>query len=124
MRSIREECLDRVIPLRERHLRRTLADFVAPTMANETTKGLEATSSSSVRHDSEPKVPFAGARVSVDFSVTTTVPPHSRLSSRTSRGQAPVAAQSHPDATTAGESLAESVCRARSARAAGSALIT
>ncbi len=40
MRSTREECLDRVIPLRERHLRRTLADFVAPTMANETTKGL------------------------------------------------------------------------------------
>ena len=29
MRSIREECLDRVIPLGERHLRRTLADFVA-----------------------------------------------------------------------------------------------
>jgi putative transposase len=29
VRSIREECLDRVIPLGERHLRRTLAEFVA-----------------------------------------------------------------------------------------------
>ena len=29
MRSIREECLNRVIPLGERHLRRTLAEFVA-----------------------------------------------------------------------------------------------
>jgi hypothetical protein len=29
VRSIREECLDRVIPLGERHLRRTLADFMA-----------------------------------------------------------------------------------------------
>jgi transposase InsO family protein len=29
VRSIREECLNRVIPLGERHLRRTLADFVA-----------------------------------------------------------------------------------------------
>jgi hypothetical protein len=28
-RSIREECLNRVIPLGERHLRRTLAEFVA-----------------------------------------------------------------------------------------------
>jgi putative transposase len=29
VRSVREECLNRVIPLGERHLRRTLADFVA-----------------------------------------------------------------------------------------------
>src|ERR687898_275294 len=29
VRSIREECLSRVIPLGERHFRRTLADFVA-----------------------------------------------------------------------------------------------
>ena len=29
VRSIKEECLNRVIPLGERHLRRTLADFVA-----------------------------------------------------------------------------------------------
>ena len=29
VRSIREECLDRVIPVGERHLRRTLAEFVA-----------------------------------------------------------------------------------------------
>ena len=30
VRSIRAECLDRVIPFGERHLRRTLAEFVAP----------------------------------------------------------------------------------------------
>ena len=29
MRSIKEECLNRVILLGERHLRRTIADFVA-----------------------------------------------------------------------------------------------
>ncbi len=29
VRSIKEECLDRIIPLGERHLRRTLAEFVA-----------------------------------------------------------------------------------------------
>jgi transposase InsO family protein len=29
VRSIKEECLNRVIPFGERHLRRTLADFVA-----------------------------------------------------------------------------------------------
>jgi putative transposase len=29
VRSIKEECLDRVIPLGERHLRRTIAEFVA-----------------------------------------------------------------------------------------------
>ena len=29
MRSIKEECLSKVIPLGERHLRRTVAEFVA-----------------------------------------------------------------------------------------------
>jgi len=29
VRSIKEECLDRMIPIGERHLRRTLAEFVA-----------------------------------------------------------------------------------------------
>ena len=29
IRSIKEECLNRVIPLGEHHLRRTIADFVA-----------------------------------------------------------------------------------------------
>jgi transposase InsO family protein len=29
VRSIKEECLDRMIPLGERHLRRTIAEFMA-----------------------------------------------------------------------------------------------
>jgi putative transposase len=41
VRSIREECLDRVIPLGERHLRRTLADFVAHYHGERNHQGLE-----------------------------------------------------------------------------------
>jgi hypothetical protein len=40
VRSIREECVDRVIPLGERHLRRTLADFVAHYHGERTHQGL------------------------------------------------------------------------------------
>ena len=41
VRSIREECLDRVIPFGERHLRRTLADFVAHYHGERNHQGLE-----------------------------------------------------------------------------------
>jgi transposase InsO family protein len=41
VRSIREECLDRVIPLGERHLRRTLADFVAHYHGERNHQGLD-----------------------------------------------------------------------------------
>lgn len=41
VRSIREECLDRVIPLGERHLRRTLADFVAHYHRERNHQGLD-----------------------------------------------------------------------------------
>lgn len=41
MRTIREECLDRVIPLGERHLRRTLADFVAHYHGERNHQGLD-----------------------------------------------------------------------------------
>jgi hypothetical protein len=40
-RSIREECLNRVIPLGERHLRRTLADFVANYHGERNHQGLD-----------------------------------------------------------------------------------
>jgi transposase InsO family protein len=39
VRSIKEECLNRVIPLGERHLRRTLAEFVAHYHGDEITRG-------------------------------------------------------------------------------------
>jgi hypothetical protein len=39
VRSIKKECLNRIIPLGERHLRRTLAEFARHYMANETTQG-------------------------------------------------------------------------------------
>ena len=40
VRSIREKCLNRVIPLGERHLRRTLADFVAHYRGERNHQGL------------------------------------------------------------------------------------
>jgi hypothetical protein len=41
VRVIREECLDCVIPLGERHLRRTLADFVAHDHGERNHQGLD-----------------------------------------------------------------------------------
>src|SRR4029450_7950160 len=40
VRAIKEECLDRVIPLGERHLRRTLAEFAAHYHAERNHQGL------------------------------------------------------------------------------------
>jgi transposase InsO family protein len=40
VRSIKAECLNRVIPIGERHLRRTLADFVAHYHAERNHQGL------------------------------------------------------------------------------------
>ena len=40
MRAIKEECLNRVIPLGERHLRRTLAEFVAHYHGDRNHQGL------------------------------------------------------------------------------------
>jgi putative transposase len=41
VRSIREECLDRVIPIGERHLRQMLADFVAHYHGERNHQGLD-----------------------------------------------------------------------------------
>jgi transposase InsO family protein len=41
VRAIREECLDRTIPLGERHLRRTLADFAAHYHGERNHQGLD-----------------------------------------------------------------------------------
>ena len=82
VRSIKEECLNRVIPLGERHLRRTLAEFVAHYHGERNHQGLEQRADRASAAADMPAVPFAGASASVDFSVTTTVPPHSGSSSR------------------------------------------
>lgn len=41
VRSIREECLDRVIPLGERHFQRTLAEFAAHDHGERNHQGLD-----------------------------------------------------------------------------------
>jgi transposase InsO family protein len=41
VRSVRDECLDRVIPFGERHLRRTLAEFIAHYHRERNHQGLE-----------------------------------------------------------------------------------
>jgi len=41
VRSIKEECLDRVIPFGERHLRRTIAEFVEHYHRERNHQGLE-----------------------------------------------------------------------------------
>jgi hypothetical protein len=40
VRSIQEECLDRLIPLGERHFRRAVAEFLPTVIANGIIKGL------------------------------------------------------------------------------------
>jgi putative transposase len=76
VRSISEEYRNRVIPLGERHLRRTLAEFVAHYHGERNHQRLH-----NELIDRPPRqmstVPFAGASVSVDFSITTIVLPHS-----------------------------------------------
>ena len=39
VRSIKEECLDRVIPFGDGHLRRTIAEYVEPITESEVTRG-------------------------------------------------------------------------------------
>ena len=56
VRSIREECLNRVIPLSERHLRHTLADFVAHYHGERNHQGL-GNELIAVRHGRKPTVP-------------------------------------------------------------------
>jgi putative transposase len=40
VRSVKEECLDRIVPLGERHLRRTLQEFTAPYHRERNHQGL------------------------------------------------------------------------------------
>ena len=44
VRSIKDECLNRVIPFGERHFRRTIAEFVAHYHGERNHQGLEKTS--------------------------------------------------------------------------------
>jgi hypothetical protein len=72
---LKEECLDRVIPLGERHLRRTLADFVTHYHGERNHQGLR--NELIERWQPQRAVGlFAGDNAWVDFLVTTTVPRH------------------------------------------------
>ena len=72
VRSIKSECLDRLILLGEDHLRRTLAEFVAHYHRERNHQGL-GTHSSTVRRARRAVVAFAGGSASAGFSTITTV---------------------------------------------------
>jgi Integrase core domain len=82
VRAIKEECLNRVIPLGERHLRQTLADFVAHYHGERNHQDLIDNELIDLHDSRIPAGPFAVGSASVDFSVITTVPPHRTASSR------------------------------------------
>ena len=49
VRSIKEECLDRMIPIGERHVRRTISEYVEHYHCERNHQGLETRSSTSAR---------------------------------------------------------------------------
>ena len=55
MRSIKEECLDRIVPLGERHFRRTLREFVTHYHGERNHQGL-----GNVLIDTDPPTPKSG----------------------------------------------------------------
>ena len=64
VRSIKEECLDRVIPLGERHLRRTIAEFVAHYHGERNHQGIGERVDSTARASGRPRtcsVPSTGS---------------------------------------------------------------
>ena len=62
VRSIKEECLDRVIPFGERHFRRTLAEFVEHYHRERNHQGLENELIDRVRPVGSPSAGFVGVR--------------------------------------------------------------
>jgi hypothetical protein len=70
VRSIKYECLDRIVPLGERHLRRTLTEFVDHYHRERNHQGLEIGSSSGARLFTA-RDKFVGVRGSVACSIIT-----------------------------------------------------
>ena len=60
VRSIKEECLHRVIPLGERHFRRAMAEFVAHYHAERNHQGLEQRAHSVADRSSMSQAAFGG----------------------------------------------------------------
>ena len=69
VRSIKTECLDRIIPMGERHFRRALAESSPITMASAITKGW-ATPWLLADRRRTPKVGFGDVHDSADYSIT------------------------------------------------------
>ena len=74
VRSVKEECLNRVVPLGERHLRRTLHEFAAHYHHERNHQGL-ANELIERPAAQRPRAPFVAGSESVAFSVTTTGQP-------------------------------------------------
>lgn len=66
VRAIKEECLNKMIPLGERHLRRTVAEFV-PTISVNAIIKVSATSLSTDYSNSLPGVSFVAGSDSAEF---------------------------------------------------------
>jgi hypothetical protein len=66
VRAIKEECLDKVIPFGERHLRRTVSEFVAHSHGERNHQGLGNELIDRLRH-SLPAVWFVAGSDSAEF---------------------------------------------------------
>ena len=75
VRSVKEECLNRIVPLGERHLRRTLHEFATHYHRERNHQGLAKRADRDVLPRNDRPVPFAAASESVGFSATTTGQP-------------------------------------------------
>ncbi len=73
VRSIKDECLDRVIPFGERHLRRTIAEYVEHYHRERNHQGIENELIEGAPA-MDPSAAFADVRGSVGFSITTNEP--------------------------------------------------
>ena len=76
VRSIKEECLERIVPLGEWHLRRTVREFVQHYHAERNHQGIGNEWNDLLR--SEQQVAFDGVSASAAFSATTIALPRRR----------------------------------------------
>ena len=71
VRSIKEECLNRVIPFGERHLRRTIAEYVEHYHRERNHQGLDERTDRGRARDRRASVGFVGVRGSAGCSIIT-----------------------------------------------------